>query len=185
MQEPTHILAGVVIQRCFDGAKHRKMALGLTAAVAFLSHGFLDNLARVTYHPANPDFHSPVWVGFHAGVLILTILFLWLWWKKFKWGILFACLPDVDWIFIHGQEMFHFRIPFYRTPHLHHLLGFIYDKIPPFSFATHYIKLLPYNRHNPWAGLWEALLIVLMLLVLQLVSMARRPVARSEQLQKA
>ena len=173
MQEPTHILAGVIIQKCFDGAKHRKLALGLTAAAGFLSHGLLDQLARVTYHPAKPDFQSPVWVGFHTVVLAATILFLVVWWKKFKWGILFAAVPDVDWIFIHGQEIFHFQIPFYRTPHLHNLLGFIYDKIPPFSFVTHYIKLLPYNRHNPWAGLWEGLLIAALLLVSGLLAPAK------------
>lgn len=173
MQEPTHILAGVIIQKCFDGARHRRLALGLTAAVAFLSHGLLDQLARVTYHPAKADFHSPVWVGFHATVLAATIAFLWLWWKKFKWGIFFAALPDVDWIFIHGQEIFHFQIPFYRTPHLHNLLGFIYDKIPPFSTATHYIRLLPYHRNNPWAGLWEVLLIAGMLLVSRLLTLAK------------
>lgn len=177
MQEPTHILAGVVIQKCFDGAQHRKLALGLTAVTAFLSHGLLDQLARVTYHPARPDFHSLVWVGFHAAVLAATIFFLVLWWKRFKWGIVFACLPDVDWIFIHGQEIFQFQIPFYRRPLMHDLLGWVWEKTPPFSFVTHAIKLLPYNRHNPWAGLWEVLLVAVLLLALQLLQLAksRRP----------
>src|SRR5580698_10492874 len=85
MQEPTHILAGVIIQKSFEGSKHPKLALGLTAIIGFLSHGFLDKLANLTYHPAKPDFHSPVWVGYHSFVVVATVAFLVLWWRKFKW----------------------------------------------------------------------------------------------------
>ncbi len=37
-------------------------------------------------------------------ILVATILFLCLWWRQFKWGIFFSMLPDLDWVFIHGQE---------------------------------------------------------------------------------
>lgn len=119
MQAPTHILAGVLIQKAFVWKQHRRLALGLTAVCAFLSHGLLDKLARLTYHRANPDFHSPIWVGYHAALILVTLLFLYWWWKPFKWGIIFASLPDLDRVFIHAQEIFHFSIPFYRQPHLH------------------------------------------------------------------
>jgi hypothetical protein len=175
MQEPTHILAGIVIQKSFDKVKHRKLALGLTATVAFLSHGFLDKLANLTYHPAAPDFHSVFWVSFHTLVAAATVFFLYLWWKKFKWGIFFAALPDVDWIFIHGQQIFHFQIPFYRQPHLHHLLNFIYEKIPPFSFVGHWLDKLPSFRHDPWACLVEVLLGALLWLTFKLMKMIERP----------
>lgn len=181
MQEPTHILAGAIVQKMFEGGRHRKVTLAVTAAVAFLSHGFLDKLAQVTYHPPAPDFHSPFWISFHLGVLTATVVFLCLWWRRYKWGILFSMLPDVDWIFIHGQEIFHFQIPFYRQPHLHHLLGYIWEKIPPFSFVTPWLDRLPNARHNPWACLWEVLLVAVMWLVLRLMTMAKRPAARSEQ----
>ncbi len=183
MQEPTHILAGVIIQKSFGGIKPRTVALGLTAMVAFLSHGFLDELARVTYHPPNPNFRSPFWVGYHAAVGVAAMVFLFLWWKKYKWGIVFAALPDIDWIFIHGQEIFHFQIPFYRQPHLHNLLHFIYHRIPPFSWLTSFLNRLPNDRHNPWACLWEVLLVALLLLILRLMTMAKRLGVRPANLQ--
>jgi hypothetical protein len=183
MQTPTHLVAGMVIQKAFAG-RNRAAALTTTAVVGFLSHGFLDKLARVTYHPADPDFHSVFWVSYHLTLLATTIVFLRLWWRQYKWGIVFANLPDVDWIFIHGQEIFHFQIPFYRHPHLHDLLGYIYEKIPPFTFVTSAINRLPNERHNPWACLWEVLLVAVLLLIFWLLTLARsyrperRPPAR-------
>lgn len=172
MQEPTHILAGVIIQKCFTRMKYRKVALALTAVTAFLSHGFLDKLAQMTFHPAKPDFHSFVWVAYHTMVAIVTVLFLVIWWRRWKWGIFFAMLPDVDWIFIHGQEILHIRIPFYTQPHLHHLLGFIYEKIPPFSWVTPYLDRLPNYRHNPLAALWEVLLVFVMIAIVRRIKPA-------------
>jgi hypothetical protein len=158
MQAPTHILTGVIIQRAFARKHPRALWLGVTAVLAFLSHGILDKLARVTYHPPNADFHSAVWVVYHSCLVLITIFFLYLWWKPYKWGIIFACLPDVDWVFIHGQEILHIQLPFYRTPHLHHLLGLIFDRTPPFTL----IDKLPNYRHQPWAGLWELMLVIVL-----------------------
>ena len=87
MQEPTHILAGVIIQKTCEKIPSRRMALATTAVVAFLSHGFLDNLARITFHPADPDFHSVFWVSYHTLVLLTTIVFLIIWWRY--------CMPDI------------------------------------------------------------------------------------------
>ncbi len=170
MQEPTHILAGVAIQKAFAGVKPRPLALGLTAIVAFLSHGILDKLANVTYHPPQADFHSPFWVCFHLAVVLATIAFLYYWWREYRWGITFAVLPDVDWVFIHGQEIFHFRIPWYRQPHLHHLLQRMLEWTP---FA--YLDRLPSNRHNPWGCLWEILLILALLMVIRFLP--KKPMA--------
>jgi len=156
VQLPTHFLAGVLIQKAFHWKQHRRLALGLTAVCAFLSHGLLDKLANLTYHPANPDFHSPIWVGYHSALVLVTVLFLYWWWKPFKWGIIFASLPDLDWVFIHAQEIFRFRIPSYRQPQLHHLLGRIFNELPPFTWLSR----LPNYRHDPWAILPEAALLV-------------------------
>jgi hypothetical protein len=164
MQEPTHILAGVIIQKSFEWRKHRAVAFGLVAVLAFLSHGLLDKIADVTYHPANADFHDPFWVSYHLCILLATIAFLCIWWRRFKWGIFFAMLPDADWIFIHGQEIFHLQLSWYRQPHLHHFLHWLYAQVPALSFLDH----LPNHRHNPWACLWEVLLIGAMLLVIRL-----------------
>ena len=172
MQSPTHIVAGVLIQKSIIG-KNRAATRAATAVVAFLSHGFLDKLSQITYHPADPDFHSPFWVGYHLTLLVTTIAFACLWWRKYKLGMIFANLPDVDWIFVHAQEIFHFKIPFYRQPHIHQFLGYIYEKTPPFSFVGHWLDRLPNARHNPWACLWEVLLVALMLVALWLLTLAR------------
>ena len=158
MQLPTHILAGILIQKAFDWKHHHRLALGLTAVCAFLSHGVLDKLANLTYHRANPDFHSPIWVSYHAALVLVTILFLYWWWKPFKWGIFFACLPDLDWVFIHAQEIFHFQIPFYRQPHLHHLVGRILDVFPFIGW----LNRLPNYRNNPWAILPEVAVVAVL-----------------------
>jgi hypothetical protein len=163
MQAPTHILAGVLIQKGFAGKQHPRLALALTAVCAFLSHGLLDKLANLTYHRANPDFHSPVWVAYHAALVLATCLFLYWWWKPFKWGIIFAVLPDLDWVFIHAQEIFHFRLGFYRQPHLHHLLGRVVDGLPPFAW----LNRLPNYRQSPWAILPEVALLVALALALR------------------
>src|SRR5579863_1844565 len=106
MQTPTHMVAGVLIQKTIVG-KNRPLTLAIVAVVAFLSHGFLDKLAQITYHPANPDFHSVFWMTYHSILLVVAIVTGCIFWKKYKWGMIFANLPDVDWIFIHGQEIFH------------------------------------------------------------------------------
>ncbi len=176
MQEPTHILAGILIQRAAGAIfKPRAVELGVTATLAFLSHGLLDELARVTYHPAKPDFHSAFWIIYHSVVAVTTILFLIWWWKQFKWGIVFAALPDVDWVFIHGQEIFHVSLPFYRQPHLHDLLHFIYHQVPPFTGLTAMIERLPSERHNPWACLWEVLLVAVLWWLVRLKSKGSEP----------
>lgn len=181
MQEPTHILTGVIIQKSLAWVKPRPVGIALTAAVAFLSHGFLDELARVTYHPADPDFHSVFWITYHSILLVTTIAFFWLFWKSYKWGVTFATLPDLDWVFIHGQQVFHVQIPFYRTPHMHDFLHIIYHKIPPFTWVTAQLERLPNNRHQPWACLWEVLLVSVLLLIIRLMSMAKRPANRTKE----
>jgi hypothetical protein len=175
MQEPTHILAGVIIQRAFFWKWSRAATCVPVAVLAFLSHGFLDKLSNVTYHPRAADFHSAVWVGYHSAVLIFTILFICIWWRTYKWGILFACLPDLDWVFIHGQEILHVQLPFYRQPHLHHLLGWIYARLPGFGWLDH----LPNNRENPWAALWELLLVTAMLTLIQFMTRKDKPAAKA------
>jgi hypothetical protein len=166
MQEPTHILAGVIIESSIRRVRgNRALATAATAVAAFLSHGLLDRLANATYHPPQADFTDPVWVAFHSCVLVLTILFLYLWWRRFKWGVTFAMLPDLDWVILHGQALFHVRMPFYRQPYMHRLLGLVFDKTPPFSLLN-----VPNHRHNPWAGLWEAALALAMLAAIRLLT---------------
>jgi len=86
-------------------------------------------------------------------------------------GILFAMLPDLDWVFIHGQKILHVEIPFYRQPHLHHTLHWLYAQVPALSFLDH----LPNNRQNPWAILWELLLVAALLLIIRYSEKNKQP----------
>jgi hypothetical protein len=185
MQTPTHMVAGVLLQKTFVGKKHRRLVLTTVAVLAFLSHGFLDKLSRVTFHPADPDFHSVFWVTYHSLLLVLAIVTGIIWWRPYKWGIIFANLPDVDWVFIHGQEivnrLFHTKIDFYGQPYFHHFLGYIYDHIPPFSWMANAIDRLPNERHNPWACLWELVLVCAMLVAIWMLSLARSYTPKGEK----
>lgn len=185
MQEPTHILTGVIIQKSFEGSKRPGLALGLTAVIGFLSHGFLDKLANVTYHPAQPDFRSLVWVGYHSFVVVATVVFLILWWKRFKWGIVFACLPDADWVFIHGRQVlnavFQTHSDFYPRPYIHNFDGYIWEHVPPFSFVTPFLDHLPNLRHDPLACVFEFMLVAILLLALKLIMMGKRLPLREDR----
>ena len=163
MQAPTHILTGVLIQKAFESKKYPKVGLTLTAVCAFLSHGLLDKLADLTYHRAQPDFHSAIWVGYHLGLIGVTVLFVYWWWKPYKWGIIFACLPDLDWVFIHGQKLLHIHLSFYDQPHLHHLLRWIFRQLHVYQLFDG----LPNFRNNPWAILPEAAVIFVVAMALR------------------
>jgi hypothetical protein len=145
--------------------KHRAWEKVLIATAAFLSHGMLDKLANFTYHPPNADFHDPFWVGYHLCVLIVTILFVCRWWPRFKLGVTFATLPDLDWVLLKSQDFFHFTIPFYRSPHMHRLLSVLVDATPPFSDLK-----IPSHRYQHWACLYEVALIAVLLLILRFLS---------------
>ncbi len=170
MQAPTHLLVGVIIQKLFDWKKYRAVSFILVAVIAFLSHGILDKLARLTYHRPDAAPTDPFWLAFHLVVLLTTITMLYVYWSTAKWGILFALLPDFDWIFIDGQAAFHVEIPFYKTPYIHNFLHLIYDNLPPFS----YIDMLPDWRYNYWACLVEVALIGLLLLLIRVLFNQRR-----------
>lgn len=167
MQAPTHILAGVIIKKLFDWSEYKAVAYTIIAMLAFLSHGLLDNLAKITYHRPDADFSDPIWLIYHIAVLLVTIVFLYMYWADYKLGIIFAILPDFDWIMIHGQNLLHINIPFYNTPHLHNFLHLIYDSIPVWQY-------LPDNRYSPWAAVWEVLLIAFLIFIIRALHNRRR-----------
>lgn len=156
--------------------KNRKLAFVLVAVFAFLSHGLLDKFAVMTYHRPDADFNDPVWVGYHIGVLVATILFFHWWWKDYKWGIFFAFLPDFDWVIVHGQNLlgiaYHAknRVPgisrhFYDTGYIHSTLHYLYDTIWPF----YYLNDLPDYRYEPITAVGEILLLILLYLFLRAI----------------
>lgn len=167
MQAPTHILAGVIIKKLFDWSEYKAVAYTLIAILAFLSHGLLDNLANMTYHRPDADFSDPVWVAYHIIILLVSIVFLYMYWTDYKLGIIFAMLPDFDWIVIHGQKILHLDLPFYDTPHIHNLLHFIYDRLILWQY-------LPDLRYQPWAAVFELILIAILIFIIRAIDGRRR-----------
>ena len=132
-QEPTHTLAGVIIQKCFVWRRFRAVGLVVTAVIAFLSHGLLDKLANLTYHPVQYADFRQCRGELSFGGSIFIIVFLCIWWRRYWVGIWFAMLPDLDWVFIHGQEILHSDSVLPTSPHAY-LLHWIYAQIPGASF---------------------------------------------------
>ena len=66
MQEPTHLAAGIVIQKAMRKARPLPLKYFLIAFLALLSHGILDRLANVTYHPPSALPRDWFWISFHV-----------------------------------------------------------------------------------------------------------------------
>lgn len=153
MQVPTHILAGVIVQKLFQQKESSVASITITAVTAFLLHGLWDKLALLTYCPPEADFNDFFWLFYHVVILLVSVAFLYVWGNEYRWGVFFSLLPDADWLFVHGQKIAGTEIPFYNTPHLHNFLNNLYDSVVPFN----YLSQLPDWRFYPVAILAELL----------------------------
>lgn len=168
MQAPTHILVGSILQQLFKGERLKPIRYFLLAITAFLLHGIFDKIAKMTYHPPNANFADAFWVLYHISVLLTTIVFVYIWGKEYSWGIVFSLLPDLDWVFIHGQKMAGINLDFYNTPHLHNTLHMIIDS------TLGIINQLPDLRFYGWACLLEIALLFFLITVLRSLEKRRR-----------
>jgi hypothetical protein len=155
MQAPAHILAGVIINRLFKWRNYKLMGLFLTLIFCLLAHGIFDKLSISVYHQPEPDFNDPFWLIYHLLMWLITIVLIYIFGRDYKWGIIFSLIPEIDWVIIGLQHLFHFTISFYQMPWIHFYLNYVIDQIPPFN----YLDMLPDNRNNPWACIWELILI--------------------------
>ena len=158
MQAPAHILAGVIINRIFKWRNYKPVGLFLTFIFCVLLHYVFDKLALSVYAQNELHLDDPFWLMYHLSMWLATIVLLYIFWRDYKWGIVFSLIPDLDWVIIGVQHLFHFTIPFYSMPWIHFTLNYVFDQIPPFN----YLNMLPDNRLNPWAVIWELLLIGLL-----------------------
>jgi hypothetical protein len=165
MQGPTHILAGVIINRLFRSRDYMVFSMLGMLVTGLFFHGLFDKLAQVTYHPANADFSDPFWVGYHTVVWLSSIAMLYIFWGEYKWGIIFSLLPDFDWIIVHGQHALGITLPVYNRPLMHDTLNLFFDNVPPFSF----LNQLPDNRLNPLACVWEIALVAILILIIRMM----------------
>lgn len=91
MQAATHLAAGAALAAAFPGRRR------LTMPLAALAHPLLDDIALATYHPPDPAWGDPFWVGYHAAVLIATLATL-MAFRRHAWILAAAMIPDLDWI---------------------------------------------------------------------------------------
>jgi hypothetical protein len=160
MQAPTHILAGVIINRLFKWKNYKAVGLLLTFICCLFMHGFFDKLGRMVYQP-EANFNDPFWLIYHVLMGLATVVLLYIFWRDYKWGIIFSLLPEIDWLVIGVQHLFNFKISFYEVPWLHFTLNYVLDQIPLFNR----LDLLPDNRSNPWACIPELILIGVLVLI--------------------
>ena len=135
MQGPTHMATGILIQKAMKRVRPDPLRYGLVAVLAFLSHGLLDKLATCTYHPGKPLVEDWFWNSYHILIAVLTVLIFVRYWKRYKLGLLFSVLPDLDWAVIHCSSFFSIQIPFWREPILHKLVqNLVRLLFPPIKF---------------------------------------------------
>jgi hypothetical protein len=172
MQAPTHILAGMIIGRAFSWKKYRFFSVLFTVLTALFFSGILDKLGRAVYDPPYMDFTDPIWLIYHVAVWLVSLVMLYMYWGEYKLGIIFSLLPDLDWVILGTANAFGKEIIFYKEPWLHNGINYVIDNIVPFS----YLNLLPDQRTNPLACIWEILLFGLLVLVFRLQLNRRRNV---------
>lgn len=160
MQLPTHFITGVLIdqllQRSIVPSKARP---ALLAAGCYLSHGLLDKLARATYHPPDP-LDDPFWIAYHKQVLPLFTWFTALWFGPKHWfAMLWAALPDLDWVVRGLSARLGWRIPGWNRPILNESLHTALDHVP----IVNRLNQLPDLRYDRRGALVEAGLVTFLL----------------------
>lgn len=172
MQGPTHILTGVILKRIFNWKYYTLVAAVLIALLGLLSHAILDKVAKATYHPPHTDFTDAFWLSFHIIVWLCNLVLLYVFWAEYKLGIIFALLPDIDWLLVDTAGAFGKELIFYQKPWMHEALNWFMDHVPPFT----YLNELPDNTLLPLACIWELLLGVALWLFYKALMNRRRNV---------
>lgn len=170
MQAPTHLLTGVLLQRLLRSHDFVWPANMLIAVSGFLSHGLLDKLAISTYQPSEAAISDGFWLGFHIITFLTSVVVIYVYGAEFKWGMSMALLPDIDWIFVHGQNLTGLETGFYHTPFIHESLNTLFDNIP----GIYLFNFLPDWRQVYAACIPEILLCLLIIAFIRLHQNRRR-----------
>jgi len=136
MQGPTHLVTGVLIQKILRKVRPLPLQYLVVAVLAIISHGILDKLTRFTYHPPTALTGDWFWVSYHLLIAFLTIVIFIKYWRRYKFGLVFSVLPDLDWVVLYSSNFFSFQISFWKDPVLHKFFFSFLDFLPPFSFLN-------------------------------------------------
>jgi len=129
MQGSTHLVTGILIQKSLKKIQPLPLQYSAVAALAILSHGILDRLARATFHPSSPLVNDPIWVISHLAFGILTVFIIVRFWRGFKLAMVCSVLCDLDWALRAVLQLC--SLSFGSKPPLHTLLARFIDIFVP------------------------------------------------------
>jgi len=127
MQGPTHLVAGICLQKAMRVMPPSPLRYLLVALLALLIHGILDRLAKFTYHPTKPLWKDHFWMAYNVILALATIYILVLYWREYWFVSIFSIAPDFDWVMMNLSGYLGF-LP-YKRPFLHDKLFRIVDSI--------------------------------------------------------
>jgi hypothetical protein len=130
-----------------------------SAPLALLSHGVLDKLARLTYHPPEARWRDPFWRGFHAAVLVGSLVLLRRFGRRYRWGVAFAVAQDLEWIAAHAARAIRPDTDLFGESSPHRIVSHALDRVP----GVRALERLPRWTHKREAALVEVALIGLAL----------------------
>lgn len=161
MQMPTHFVTGIVIDKFIRAGKpSRAPSSAIVALLSYLSHGVLDVLSRLTYHPPDPQPEDRFWWTYHRIVQpFTTVAILIKYWRPHKWAMIFSILPDLDWIVRAIRRKDQIFTPFWKRPILNESVSQIALELP----VVRQVTKLPDLKHNKSAALIEGGLLFSML----------------------
>lgn len=162
MQNATHLVCGILIQKAANRVRDARLRRLLVASLGILSHGVLDKLARMTYHPPEAQAHDPFWVVYHAALYGASALLAVTNLSTYKQGMLWAAAPDLDWVARPLSRRLSPGVSLWKGPILHDALHRLIDALPGLRRLNH----LPDWRSKKEGVLVEvALLVILAMLI--------------------
>ena len=131
MQGPTHFLTGILIEeylsKKIDSKPQRNFMI---ISSGLFSHGLLDRLAKITYHPANARWNDPFWLSYHIFIYGLSLYILFRYGRHYWLGIISASFPDFDWVIL--RPLHYLGITFVNNQDLslHQIVYSFLDALP-------------------------------------------------------
>jgi hypothetical protein len=165
VQTPTHILTGAAIQQAVQARFPQRLVPWVSAPLALLSHGVLDKLARFTYHPPEAQWRDPFWRAYHAAVLVGSVILFRRYGRRYRWGVRFAVVQDLEWVVSHGARAVRPGTDLFGHASPHDVVSQALDRVP----GVRSLERLPRWTHRKEATLLEVALIGLLLWMLSAV----------------
>ena len=130
MQNATHLVCGILIQKAAGRVRDARRRRWLVASLGILSHGVLDKIARMTYHPPEAQPDDPFWVVYHAAMYGASALLAVTNWGAYRQGMLWAAAPDLDWVARPLSRRLPPGVSLWKGPILHDALHRLIDALP-------------------------------------------------------